>query len=396
VGSREERCIAVRRNSKLLMIAYAGLPAFAYMFTVGSIGFWLPLFVKEEVGYTYLETELIATVYFASLALGGVLAGYMTDKSEKPNLTAFAGLAINALVIYLMPRVPSFSSMLVLRIVQGLGLSTAIPVALGSLSLLAGETLGVGFTSLFMSTGMAVGSLFGGIIIHSEGYTSLFDITAVLSLAAALASLQIRVPRRRQPRISFKELFHHVRGRVSVVLLGITLRQVLSTGVYALLVVYFKTLLGLNLIETALALSINPVVQGILSIPLSRYASKRGETMFSLGILLTSLVFTLIYLASKIPWLAYASMVTQGIAFAMVSVSGNYIVISSLPEKIRYTASSLFNLGFNLGWIIGTAITGIVLVYIEPLRWLLIASGSLILLSLLIFLLFRRCGNNTL
>ncbi|MCE4624637.1 MAG: MFS transporter [Desulfurococcales archaeon] len=375
-------------------VAVASFPAFAYMFTVGAVGFWLPLFLEEAAGYTHSMTEAIATVYFASLAVGGITAGMATDETRKPHLVAFLGLSLNAAVIFLMPRLTAFHYMLVLRIVQGLSLSTAIPVALGSLSLLLGARRGVGFTALAMSTGMAVGSLYGGVVVEGLGYTPLFDTTALISLLAAAASTRLRVPglRTRRPRVS--ELVKLVRGSVAVALAGIFGRQTLATGVYAILAVYLKLVLGLSVLETAVALTVNPVVQGFLSVPMSRLASRGyARTLYSTGISLTCCVFALLSLSTGKALIAYASMILQGIAFAMVNVSGNYIVITGLPEENRYTASSLFNLFFNLGWVAGTGLAGVALAYLNPLRWLEIAASGLLLLGLAVYIGFQAVNH---
>ncbi len=367
------------RASKIVL---AGFPAFAYMFTVGTVGFWLPLFVKEVMGYTYTETELIATSYFAALAFGAVASGYITDATRQPELVAFIGLSLNALAVYFMPIYPFFRDMILIRTLQGLGLATAIPVALGSLSFIAGESLGVGLASLFMALGMATGSLAGGLVVRFWGFNVLFKATAVLSMVAAIISLFIKIPENALTRKPvFQTLFRDLTVKVKVVLLGILGRQLFATGVYALLAVYFKTILGLGVVETALALTINPIVQGTLSIPVARRLESRAEILYPLGILLTSIVFFILYFSSGSAWIIYLSMVIQGASFAAVNISGNYLVIKSLPEYIRYTASSLFNFSFNIGWLTGTLIAGLAMLIVTPLDWLLIAGCFIALLA---------------
>ena len=368
-----------------MRLLIAGFPAFSSMFTVGSVGFWLSLYVQEVLGFSHSQTEALATAYFIALATGSVWAGASVDQTGKPWLFASIGLLLNAASITGMYLVRGFTPMLALRLVQGLGLSTSIPVALGSLSLIAGESRGVGLTSLFMSTGMALGSLVGGLIIGFAGYWALFASASLLSLLGALVSTQIRVARVTRPP-SVRELARLLSGPVLVVLLGILARQTLATGVYALLSVYLRRLLGLTLVQTAVALTINPIVQGVLSLYVAEKSKRHASLLYPLGILLTSVVFIMLYKSSHNAPLAYAAMVLQGVSFALVNVSGNYLVITGLPREVRYTASSLFNFFFNVGWILGTGLTAAVFREISPLSWLPLSSAGLTVVALLVYL----------
>lgn len=366
-------------------IVVAGFPAFSYMFTVGTIGFWLPLYVQEILGYTHSMTEYLATAYFVALSLGSIASGSLTDRTGKPQLTAFSGLVINAATIWLMGHTESFPIMLLLRVIQGLGLSTAIPVALGSLSLIAGESMGVGLTSLFMSSGMALGSLVGGLIVQFYGYPPLFSAASLVSLLGGIVALSLRVkPETRPPRL--RELARLLRGEVLVVLVGIFMRQTLATGVYALLAVILKLVLHLSLVETTIALTVNPLVQGVLSMAIARRTQAYSRLMYPSGVALTGIVFTLLAASTGRPLLAIFAMILQGASFAMVNIAGNYIVITGLPREMRYTASSLFNTFFNLGWISGTLLAGIALQSLSPIEWIKLSAILLEGLAVIIYL----------
>ncbi len=377
------------RTTGIAKVVTAGFPAFAYMFTVGLVGFWLPLYLKR-IGYPYGELQDVASVYFAALSIGSLLAGVVTDKVRRPGLVAFLGMMGNAIVVYLMYYYTGYKQILALRILQGLSLSTAIPVALGSLSHIVGRSRGVGLTSLFMASGMAIGSLLGGVLVEGTGgFKAVFYTGAFISGLAAVIALRIEVPGLAGQKSRILEGLSRLTRRVKGVVAGIFLRQLFATGVYAILAPLFRDLLGLSLLETAVALSVNPVVQGVLSLPLSRRLEGRAGTLYSLGIALTGGVFTLIYLASMVSveslraLVAYASMILQGTAFAMVNISGNYIIISDLPREIRYTASSIFNLFFNIGWVTGTLVAGAYMRRHAPLSWLPITSLGVVIVSII-------------
>ncbi|MEB3765957.1 MAG: MFS transporter [Desulfurococcales archaeon] len=372
-------------KSRGLRALVAGFPAMAYMYTVGSVGFWLPLYLESR-GYDYLNLQLIATFYFASLAFGGLVAGIVIDKVKRPDLVAFLGMSVNGLVIIGMYYYYGFRELVILRLIQGLALSTAIPVALGSLSLLFGESLGVGLTSLFMAAGMSFGSLTAGYIISELGYLPMFIVAGLLSIIAGILSFYIEVPLEAS-RIKPSILKHlkKLPWTVIIVLVGIFLRQTFSTGIYAILAVLFNKILGLTLLATAIALAVNPLVQGLISLPISRTLQRYARILYPIGILLTSLVFIILYYAESALSVIIA-MIMQGIAFGIVNISGNYLIISNVSSEIRYTSSSLFNLFFNLGWIIGTFIAGIYMKTHDPVGWLVIASVGVALTSIIIMI----------
>ena len=375
----------------------AGFPAFAYMFTVGAVGFWLPLYLQSRAGYSYDMLQAIATAYFAALSVGSLIAGMLSDKLGRPGLVGFTGMAGNAIVIVLMYKYTGYHEMILLRIIQGLSLSTAIPVALGSLSKLLGKSLGVGFTSLFMASGMALGSLIAGMLVGIVGYAPLFYLSAGVSLIASILSFELEIPGagREKPRIlaGLRKATRRVHG----VVLGIFLRQLFATGVYAILTPIFHSILRLTILETGVILAVNPSVQGLSSIPLSRRVSRRPGIIYSAGIAVTGLVFASILLAYTLRGygriatlcLAVASMILQGLAYAQVNIAGNYIIIHDLPEEIRYTASSVFNLFFNLGWVFGTGFAGLYMRHHDPLGWVEIASLAEIIISIIIYIIVR-------
>ncbi len=361
----------------------AGFPALAYMYTVGSVGFWLPLYLSDK-GYTFYNLQLIATFYFMSLALGGIAAGMISDKIKRPDLVAFTGMILNGIVVIAMYYFYNFNHMVLLRLLQGLALSTAIPVALGSLSLIFGESMGVGLTSLFMALGMSVGSLTAGLLITSFGYFSMFLIAGILSIIAAFLSLRIETPHTTSASPKILSNLKKLPFPVIVVIFGVFLRQFFATGVYSILSVIFNKLLGLTIIATSIVLAVNPAVQGSISLPLARKVERYATILYPSGIFITSIVFFLLHYASTLT-IAIISMIVQGIAFGTVNISGNYIIISNTEKEIRYTASSLFNLFFNLGWIIGTFTAGIYMRTHSPIGWLDIASIGVILTSIIVF-----------
>jgi len=348
-----------------------GMPAFAYMYTVGSVGFWLSLYAKE-LGFNYTTIQLLATVYFAAITPATLLSGVLADKTGKPGAIVALGMLVNGAATLAMAHLTEPLPLLASRALQGLGLASAFPIALGALSLALGVRSGVGSTAMIMGMGMAAGSIAGGILIEALGFKALFYSAALVSFAASLLAATSEFPRP-GPRPRLLPALRRVPPSVWAVLAGLLARNLLATGVYSVLAVIFRWVIGLSLVETAVALSLNPLVQAVSSRWIAGRVEGREILAYSLGIAGTGIVFLVYLYAETLPPILVAQ-VLQGLSFAAINVAGNMYIISRSPEEIRYTASSLFGLFFNLGWILGTLIAGPVMDAYSPRAWLALAG----------------------
>lgn len=360
-----------------------GLPVFAYMYTVGSVGFWLPLYVKLH-GFSYLEVQLLATAYFLVITPSTLIVGKLGDRSEHPNRIVAVGMILNALAVIIMAHVVDFPSFIGSRFVQALGLSTSFPIALGALSLSLGVSRGVGSNAFMMAAGMATGSLIGGFLIDVAGFKWMFYSAVFISLLAGVLSLSTEFPRVRA-RSGLLDTLMRVPGSVWVVILGLLFRNILATGVYSILSILFNQILGLSLLETAIALAVNPIIQATASLYVAKRVVGRELVYYSTAIASTSIVFILYYFTRSI-WMAVGAQILQGITYAVINVSGNIYIISRMPASERYTASSLYNFAFNLGWVVGTLIAGVFMNLYGPIQWLIIAIILLPIVGLTTFI----------
>jgi len=374
-------------DSDRLRLAAYGLPVFAYMYTVGSVGFWLPLYAWS-LGFDYSTIQLLATVYFAAITPATLAAGVLADRTGRPGLVAGAGMALNAAATAAMAHLASPTPLLASRALQGLGLASAFPVALGALSLAMGVRAGVGSTASVMGTGMAVGSIAGGVLLETLGFPALFYSAAAVSLAAAAAAVVTEFPRPRVSRPRLLAALSRVPASVWAVLAGLYTRNLLATGVYSVLAIVFTEVIGLGVAETAVALSVNPLVQALAAPAIARASRGRELAVYSLGIAATGAVFAS-YLAARSLVHVLAAQVLQGVSFAAINVAGNTYIIGRSPEEIRYTASSLFGFAFNLGWISGTLVAGPYMDAHGPRAWIALAAALAPIVALATYTLAR-------
>ena len=359
---------------------------FSYMFTVGSVGFWLPLHAKD-LGYSYSFVTWLATTYFVFIALSTIIAGVLADITGRPRLLLVLGLILNAIANAILGFTDDYKVMLLARVIQGLGLSFILPIATGALTRLTNVRRGVEITAAMNGAGMSTGSLIGGLVMSRYGFTDLALIASTMSLFVATLLLW-GPPPPPSPRVEIRDIVRAVRGAprgVKVFFYALLLRNTLATGVYSVLSIIFSRIINLGLVETGLALSINPLTQFMMARVSSLISRRREETTYTIGLILTGVVLHLYYLASSFSDVI-AAQILQGVSFSLIMVSGNNYIILNIPERYRYTASSLFPLAFNMGWVMGTFIAGPLMDLIGVMEYVLLAGVMIYVLSIGVYL----------
>ncbi len=366
----------MERRGALAETLILGLPAYTYFYTVGSVGFWLPLYAKD-LGWSYTLITLLATVYFIAITPSNILSGILADATGRPAAILATGMTLNAVATAAMPYTREPEVLMALRAIQGIGLATSLPMALGSLSLTHGIARGVGVTVVMQGLGMATGSLAGGVLVEKLGYEGLFHSASLLSLLSALLALRWRIEKPPQGAGALRGI-KRLPAPVVLAAGALAARNIFASGVFSILTIFFTKKIGLSTSATGVALALNPVMQMIAGIAAPRMVAGREILAYSTGLAATSIVFAL-YLHSTTPTGIYTAQALLGLLFGVASVAGNIYIISRSPSELRYTASSLFTFAFNLGWILGTTIAGPVMDAYGPEAWIKISiPGTLI------------------
>ena len=375
----------MRISGRLIDTVKVGLPAYTYFYTVGSVGFWIPLYAKD-LGWSYTVITLLATLYFIFITPSNIISGIITDALGNPSRILALGMIGNALTTLLMPYTRTPGELMLLRALQGMSLATSLPLAIGSLSLMHGVARGVGIAVVFQGMGMASGSIAGGMIISRLGYAALFHTATLLSLASAILAYTWRYDYRPAGGNILGSLRRIPIG-VVIMIVAMIARNTFASGVFSILSIVFSRSRGLTLGETGLALALNPVMQVLTAIIAPRIVRGREVYAYSAGLAVSGLVFYIYSIASTSIHI-YMAQALLGASFAVTATSGNIYMISNSPREIRYTASSLFTFSFNMGWVIGTLIAGPVMDHYSPETWInisiygSIASGLIALSTL--------------
>jgi len=361
----------------------AALPAFAYYYTVGGFGFWLPLYLKG-LGWEYRFITWAATAYFLAITPSTLAAGLLADATGRPDILVCVGLLANAVGVEgVMAFHNSYMLVYLFRVIQGLGLATALPIALGSLSLIAGVRRGVTATALTSALGMAVGTLVSGFLVGRLGlFTLPFDVVAAVSVASSLAACGWRPPVRVGGPRSVVSGLRAIPASVALVAAALVARNFFSSGVFSVLSVIFNVVLGVNIAWTSVALAANPIAEFLAAPLASRVARGRELPVYSASLAATGLVFYM-YLHAGSPLVVVAAQALLGVVYVHIMVSGNNFILTRSPEEIRYTASSIYSLAFNLGWILGTLASGPYMDAHGPKAWVSLSIAGCVAAGLL-------------
>ncbi len=363
-------------------LAYS-LAVFTYMFNVGSIGSWIPLYARD-LGFTYTQVTGLATVYFSVLLPATLALGILADLTGRPKALTVGGIILAGLTALGLAHSASFPALAAIRGLQALGLAMILPLSVGALTRALGVREGVRLAAALQGAGMASGAILAGILYGEAGWPAVAYSYSGISLAVAVVIAASEPPPKPPRPASLGEIAEALRKAptgVKVVLGVLLARNTFATGAFSILSVIFSRIVGLSTLYTGLALAVNPAVQAVAAGPSSRLSRGREVATYALGVAATGLIMHAYALASSAPLIMLAQ-VLQGVSFSIINVSANNYIISRMPEEVRFTAASLFPLAFNGGWIAGTAIAGPFMDALGVRAWLYIAGLGCYLLGL--------------
>src|SRR3954467_12015127 len=172
------------RRTASLLVLLLGAAAFLNYVDRGAIGIAAPL-MKSELALSDEAYGLAFSAFFWIYAPVQFFAGWLCDRFSVYKLMA-AGILLWAGSTFLMGLAGGFASLLVLRIMLGVGESMSFP---GSSKIIARhvppERRGAANASIAagIALGPAAGTLAGGLILQSLGWHAIFLIFGIVTLA---------------------------------------------------------------------------------------------------------------------------------------------------------------------------------------------------------------------
>lgn len=182
---------------------FAGsLEMMVYAVTYGLKAF-LPLFVVQAAGFTWLDAGLFFTVQEAAHMAMRPVGGRIGDRiGYLPGIAG--GIAVIAAALLWLPGVSGAVALLAVAAISGIGQGLIFPstVAMVGNAVGAGHLgLGLGIYGTLKNLGKVTGPLVAGVLLEIMPYEALFRTLAGLAIVASIAvylvhRLQRRVPAR--------------------------------------------------------------------------------------------------------------------------------------------------------------------------------------------------------
>jgi len=175
--------IAVARRSSSALVFLLGVAVFLNYVDRGAIGIAAPK-MKDELGLSEEAYGLAFSAFFWIYAPVQLFAGWLCDRFSVYRMMAL-GILVWAVATLSMGFAGGFASLLVLRIMLGVGESISFP---GSSKLIARhvapERRGVANAAVGtgLALGPAVGTLAGGLILAQSGWRAIFFAFGIVTL----------------------------------------------------------------------------------------------------------------------------------------------------------------------------------------------------------------------
>lgn len=124
---------------------------------------------------SFATTSWVISVYYIASAIGQPVMGRLSDLVGKRTIF-LAGLAVATLAVCGAPFISSFSSLLLLRILQAIGTSAIFPSGMGMIRehIFYKQAYAVSVISVFNSVTVAIGPTIGGFAISYGGWLAIF------------------------------------------------------------------------------------------------------------------------------------------------------------------------------------------------------------------------------
>jgi MFS family permease len=366
--------IATTRNATGALILLLGAAVFLNYVDRGAIGIAAPV-MKGDLGLSDEAYGVVFSAFFWIYAPVQLFAGWLCDRFSVYRLMA-AGIILWAVSTLLMGFAGGFASLLLLRIMLGIGESISFP---GSSKIIARhvppERRGVANAAVAtgLALGPAVGTLAGGLILANWGWPAIFFVFGAVTLLwvlpwrQAVARLPTTGHKDEGPRVPLGELLS------KWPLWSMSIVHALGNYCFYFLLAWLPLFLtksrGFTIGEMTMLATLGYAVQGACALGYGHFSdwwtrSGRSEAACRRWMMVASQLLA----AAAILGLAFAhSAVTIGILLclagaASASLSLNLYAVAQMFAGPRASGTwvGVQNAIGNLSGIIGPIVTGIV------------------------------------
>ncbi|MGZ9585743.1 MFS transporter [Paenibacillus marinisediminis] len=360
----------------------------------------LPIFVMDSLHGGQEQVGMIMTTFVLTTVIFRPLAGKWLDDRDKKKILMI-GLGVYLVCMILYSFVHSYTVMLALRLVHGIGFGIAA-TATGAIATDLVPTQrkgeGIGYFGLFMSLAMVIGPFVGLTIIQHYNSGVMFMVCILFTALSFISALMVKPAASNvhqkliEPATGWRKFIEP--NAVSIAIAG-GLVAFAYSGITAYVSVYAKEL-GLSAASSYFFMVFALLI--VLSRPFTgKMFDRRGpHVLVYPGVLLFALgIIGLGQMNSAFMLLALAALL--GLGYGAILPSFQTIAVKSSPPNRTGLATATYFLFFDIGFGIGSMVLGTI-ASASGYRMMYVLAGIVVLFAAPIYYWFnhRRRSHNAL
>ena len=370
------------------------LSVFMAMVGLGIISPIIPNYASE-LGASGVFIGLIYSSFSLSRAILQTPVGRFADSYSKKRII-IAGLIMYTLTSVLYTLVNSPETLIMVRVVHGVGSAMMMPVAMAyamELTPKGEEGKYMGYLSTALFTGYGAGPLIGGYIYERYSIAYVFHAMSILVSISLLLTI-IFVPdeealgiRKEKSRVSIREILTN--KKLSGIFVYRAVNALGRGSIMSFLPILAVQIMGLSGTTIGVILSVGIFANALLQTPMGYLADRYNRNILLIvgGIISSIGYFFIVNTGTTAELFAARLVVSAGSAVALPAVTA--IVAEEGRELGAGSTVGVFNTAMSLGQIVGPVFTG----YLFDTYGMVAAfyfSGTIGLVSVLVFWLMSR------
>jgi len=350
----------------------------------------LPLYVNQLAAplFPFPETVrvgLLIGVFGIVTAILQPVMGSIVDRVGRRKLSIQVGLVLMGAATLSFALAHQFTSLLILRMLQGIGVALTVPASLAIMTTASEKETRGGSMGIFSSMrimGFAAGPLLGGYLVDRFSFSAAFVAGAVaILIAVVLVQLWIRetpLDLSEQQAKPFKPVDLSI---LTPSLFGVsfaTFAMAVTIAIMVTLETQFNQRLSIAATAFSIAFSALLVSRLLFQIPLGRWSDRIGrKPLIVAGLLLLIPSTALLGLVTSLAQLIALRLV-QGIGSAAVAAPAFALAGDTAPPGSEGRQMSFVTMGFLLGSAVGPLLAGVLAIWSFQLPFYIAGGLSLL------------------
>ncbi len=358
------RTLFTKELIALMLIAGSGTLAQELLSPVLSL-------YMREIGFSDQNIGLAFTVMMIGIMFSELFWGWAVDRTNLKIVLAVGTFAYGSMTLVLLTT-HTFAIFLPIILVYGFSRSPLYVVNRWYMGVFAPvEIMGQAFAiaNLGFSIPSSIGGFVSGYVAEALGYRNTIIVSACIPLMAGVLLilfgrwLHYRNPKKEQAANGGDESEHDPVDRkawgTTFFLGSFGVLMFISLGVLlAYLPLYASDVAHLEPSQIGILFGLRGILSALIVLPLGRLADRVGRKVFiPLGIAVAAVAMAMMGQSYSFGMLL-ASMVIFAVGMAMYFTSVSAVLAASVPIVWVGTATGIYGLMEDLGWMIGPAVGG--------------------------------------